>query len=212
MAGLALALFVLYLALAVGARTLLQKRRTGSSGFRGISGSPGSVGWFGGVLSAGVFGPGLAAPVLDLAGATEPVGFLDGPVGHTVGVILYGLGLAGTLGAQVAMGRSWRIGVDESEKTELVTTGPFTLVRNPIFSATVLAFLGLALMVPNVAALVGFLALVVAVELQVRFVEEPYLMRTHGEGYAEYASRVGRFVPELGRLRHHNDATDSNKE
>jgi hypothetical protein len=40
MASLALALFVLCLALAVGARTLLQKRWTGSSGFRGISGRP----------------------------------------------------------------------------------------------------------------------------------------------------------------------------
>lgn len=81
-----------------------------------------------------------------------------------------------------------------------MTTAPFTLVRNPIFSAMVPAFLGLALMVPNVAAMVGFLALVAAVEVQVRFVEEPYLLRTHGEGYAKYASRVGRFVPGFGML------------
>jgi protein-S-isoprenylcysteine O-methyltransferase Ste14 len=42
------------------------------------------------------------------------------------------LGLAGSLLAQLAMGDSWRIGVDESEKTELVTAGPFAVVRNPI--------------------------------------------------------------------------------
>jgi hypothetical protein len=82
MAGLALAFFVLYFALAVGARTLLQKRRTGCSGFRDISGHPGSAEWFGHVLFAGVFGPGLVAPVLGLAGAVEPLGFLNGPVGH----------------------------------------------------------------------------------------------------------------------------------
>ena len=113
MARLALALFILYLALAVGARMALQKRRTGSSGFRGISGRPGSVEWFGRLLFACVLGPGLAAPVLDLAGVVEPVAALDGRAGHAAGIVLYGLGLAGTLDAQSAMGRSWRIGVEE---------------------------------------------------------------------------------------------------
>ena len=106
-----------------------------------------------------------------------------------------------TLGAQFAMGESWRIGVDESEQTEMVTTGPFSIVRNPIFTAMVPTALGLALLVPNVVAIVGFVALVVALEIQVRLVEEPYLLRTHGDAYAQYARRVGRFVPLLGRLQ-----------
>jgi protein-S-isoprenylcysteine O-methyltransferase Ste14 len=41
----------------------------------------------------------------------------------------------------------------------------------------------------------------VAVELQVRLAEEPYLLRAHGHGYAAYASGVVRFVPGLGRLK-----------
>lgn len=53
----------------------------------------------------------------------------------------------------------------------------------------------------NVELVEGYVGLVAAVELQVRFVEEPYLLRTHGEGYAKYASRVGRFVPGLWRLK-----------
>ena len=61
------------------------------------------------------------------------------------------------------MGTSWRIGVDGSEKTELVTTGPFALARNPVFSAMIPGFLGLTLLVPNFAALAGFTALVTAV-------------------------------------------------
>jgi protein-S-isoprenylcysteine O-methyltransferase Ste14 len=48
---------------------------------------------------------------------------------------------------------------------------------------------------------VALWALVVALEVQVRLVEEPYLLRTHGAHYAEYASRVGRFVPGFGRLK-----------
>ncbi len=130
MAAVALALFVFYFMLAFGAQTLLQLRRTGSTGFKGISGRPGSVEWFGGVLFACTLGLGLAAPVLGLVGAVEPVGALDGRASHALSFVLYCLGLAGTLVAQAVMGRSWRIGMDESERTELVTTGP-SAVRPP---------------------------------------------------------------------------------
>jgi hypothetical protein len=43
--------------------------------------------------------------------------------------------------------------------------------------------------------------LVVALELQTRLIEEPYLSRIHGEQDADYAARVGRFLPGIGRLR-----------
>ena len=59
---------------------------------------------------------------------------------------------------------------------------------------------GLVLMVPNVIAVTGLVALIVALELQVRGAEEPYLARVHGPRYVQYACRVGRFVPVLGRL------------
>jgi protein-S-isoprenylcysteine O-methyltransferase Ste14 len=104
------------------------------------------------------------------------------------------------LAAQIAMGESWRIGVDESERTELVTDGPFALARNPIFAAMLPTSLGLALMVPSWVAFAGLAALFIALELQVRVVEEPYLRRVHGRTYSDYASRVGRFFPGVGRL------------
>lgn len=200
MAALALALFVLYASLAFGGRMFIQVRRTGSTGFRGISGRAGSLEWLGGVLLVVAVVLSLAAPVLDLTGTFGRFTLLEGPVGRTLGIALYGLGLVGTLVAQGTMGSSWRIGVDASEETDLVTTGPFSLVRNPIFTAMTSTFLGLTLLVPNIVSLAGFLTLVVALELQVRFVEEPYLLRTHGDDYAGYANRVGRFLPGIGRL------------
>ena len=51
MAALALVLYGLYLALAFVLRTALHRRRTGRSGFSGISGAPGSAEWLGGVLT-----------------------------------------------------------------------------------------------------------------------------------------------------------------
>ncbi len=105
------------------------------------------------------------------------------------------------MGCAVVNGHSWRIGVDPRETTELVTTGVFARARNPIFTAMVAAQAGTVLMAPSWPSLVALTALVVAIELQVRRVEEPYLRKTHGAGYLDYSARVGRFVPLLGRHR-----------
>ncbi len=200
MAVLALVLYLVYLALAFGLRTLIQLRRTGSSGFHGLGGRPGSAEWIAGVGFTVALALGAAAPLLALLGAVEPVAALDTTPAHVAGAVLAVAGIGATLYAQVAMGSSWRIGVDPAERTELVTSGPFALVRNPIFAAMLPTALGLTLLVPSWVALAGLAGLVAALELQVRVVEEPYLLRVHGGPYAAYAARVGRFVPGVGRL------------
>jgi protein-S-isoprenylcysteine O-methyltransferase Ste14 len=198
---LALALYAVYLLLAFGLRTLIQLRRTGSTGFHGLGGRPGSAEWIAGVGFAVALLLGAAAPVLALLDVVEPIAALDVTAVHVAGAALAVAGIAATFYAQVAMGESWRIGVDAGERTQLVTSGPFELVRNPIFAAMLPTALGLALLVPSWVAIAGLLGLAVALELQVRVVEEPYLLRVHGDSYADYAARVGRFVPGVGRLR-----------
>lgn len=200
MAVLALALYLGYLALAFGLRTVIQLRRTGSSGFHGLGGRPGSPEWIAGVGFALALLLGLAAPVLALAGVVEPIDALDTAALHASGAVIAVAGIVATFLAQVAMGASWRIGVDPAERTALVTTGPFAHVRNPIFAAMIPTALGLALLVPSWIALAGLAGLLLALELQVRVVEEPYLGQVHGDAYVTYAARVGRFVPGVGRL------------
>ena len=197
---LALAFYTLYLALAFGFRIWLQLRRTGESGFKGISGRPGSLEWFAGVLFIAAIAIGVAAPILDVMDTIEPLDALDSAGVRATGVALFLAGLIATLYAQIAMGESWRVGVDEQERTALVTSGPFAVVRNPIYAAFLPATVGLALLVPNAVAFVGLATLFVALEIQVRLVEEPYLLRVHGDSYRQYAARVGRFVPGLGRF------------
>ena len=83
-----------------------------------------------------------------------------------------------------------------------MTGGPFALVRNPIFTGLLTGCTGLTLMTGNIVALLGFAALIAAVQVQVRGVEDPYLHGIHGIRYDSYAAQVGRFVPGLGRLHH----------
>lgn len=197
----ALVLFVVYLLLGFVVRTWLQWRRTGDGGFRGISGRPGSPEWLAGVAFVVALVAGILGPVTALAGMS-PLPVLDAVGVRWAGAVLAVAGIVGTLAVQLHMGSSWRIGVDDTERTNLVTDGTFALVRNPIFTVMAATGAGLALMTPNMVALAGFAVLLVALQLQVRVVEEPYLLRTHGATYATYAARTGRFVPGLGRLAH----------
>jgi protein-S-isoprenylcysteine O-methyltransferase Ste14 len=200
MAALALALYAIHATITFGARVGLQLRRTGSTGLHGLPPGAGTIDWVAGGLFIAGLGLVAVGLFLDLMGAIGPIVKLDGAGGHLVGILLAVAGIFLTFGAQLAMGDSWRVGVDPGERTELVTSGPFAHVRNPIYSAMLPMVFGLVLMVPNVVVIAGFLALFVGLELQVRLVEEPYLQQVHGDAYAAYAARVGRFVPRLGLL------------
>ncbi|MEU6884400.1 isoprenylcysteine carboxylmethyltransferase family protein [Streptomyces viridosporus] len=203
----ALGMYAVWLVAAFGVRALVQRRRTGDAGFRGLSGSPGSAAWWAGVLFVVALLGAVAAPVATLVGL--PVLAEGAPAVYGIGAAITILGIIGTLVAQKAMGASWRVGVDADERTALVMSGPFAHVRNPIFTAMVTTGLGLALMVPNVLASAALVALIVAVELQVRVVEEPYLRRTHGETYLSYGSRSGRFLPGIGYIRSETEGPSS---
>ena len=206
MSWAAIGVYGLYLLIAFVARTLIQLRRTGDSGFRGLSGKAGSTEWWAGVLFALALLVGVAAPVAGLLGMPT-ISWIDHQAVNIVGLAMAVCGISLTLAAQLRMGDEWRIGVDESEQTFLVTDGLFGLVRNPIFTAMGATGLGLTLMVPNAVAVIGLVALAAALELQVRVVEEPYLRAAHGTAYAHYESMTGRFLPGLGKGHHASPTT-----
>lgn len=195
-AALALAGYVVFALLAFGLRSVVHYRRTGSTGFVGLSGQVGSTEWWGGLLFVVALAAAAVAPILQMTEVTEP--WITNDL-RWAGVALYLLGAAGTLWAQFAMGNSWRIGVDAAARTALVMSGPFRWVRNPIFTMMGAATIGLALLVPNAMSILAVIALIVALEIQVRLVEEPYLIRVHGEEYQRYTAATGRFLPGIGR-------------
>jgi protein-S-isoprenylcysteine O-methyltransferase Ste14 len=197
----ALVLFGIFGVLGFGWRSWEQRRRTGSTGFRGVSGELGSTEWFAGVGFVVALVAAVLGPVLQLVGVVSPVGILDAEWIHTAGTLIAVIGIVATVYAQLDMGDSWRIGVDPSETTTLVRIGVFGCVRNPIFTAMITFGFGIALVTPNLVAIAGFVLLVVTIELQVRVVEEPYLLTVHGDAYRDYLTSVGRFVRGVGR--HH---------
>lgn len=198
MPALALVLYGVFFFVAFGWRTWVQWRRTGDAGLR-LRARPGSVQWWAKLGFIVALAAGVLAPVAGLAGL-DPIELLDRSGLQSVGAGVAVIGIVATALAQLQMGVSWRIGVDPSERTGLVTDGVFAWVRNPIFTAMLIAAAGFTLLVGNWVAIAGFVALVVALEVQVRLVEEPYLLTAHGAAYRTYAGRSGRFVPQFGRL------------
>ena len=200
MPDLALAIYLAFFAVAFGWRMWLQYRRTRDTGFRGFSSGTAVIDVLGSLcllLAATLPAAAALAGRFSLAPAFAGVNTVSA---NRAGLALASLGFILVVVAQLQMRDSWRVGVDRRETTALVTAGLFDVMRNPIYTGSFLAILGVFLMVPNALSALALILIVPGLEIQVRRVEEPYLLRTHGDSYRAYARRVGRFVPWLGRL------------
>ncbi len=108
----------------------------------------------------------------------------------------FAIALAGTIlvgAAQIAMGRSWRIGVPFNERNPLMTGSLYRCSRNPIYVGMVGIVLGIFLLVPDAVmlALLGIACVSVAVQVRI---EEDYLRRVHGDAYEAYCARTRRWA------------------
>jgi protein-S-isoprenylcysteine O-methyltransferase Ste14 len=92
------------------------------------------------------------------------------------------------------MGRDWRMGVDTSGATRLITDGPFAKVRHPIYTLSICMMVCSVVVVQTVLMVVVAVAHIVLMHAKARN-EEAFLTRTHGETSTIYQSRTGRFLP-----------------
>ncbi|MGH8723627.1 MAG: methyltransferase family protein [Burkholderiales bacterium] len=114
-------------------------------------------------------------------------------------VLLFG-GLLLQAAAMLDLGASWRIGIDAGARPGLVTSGLYRFTRNPIFLALIAVLAGYTLLLPTLLSALILGAACVAIRQQIAE-EESYLVSTYGEQYREYARRVGRLLPGVGKLR-----------
>ena len=189
-----------FIVLTLGVRVVIQLLRTGSTGLVGLRHGAGLADWLSGILFIGGMAMSIVSLQLVLQDSLDPIGDLDTTALNVIGVVLAAVGGSAVFLAQLGMGASWRIGVSDEQNTDLVTGGWFSLVRNPIYSAMIVGWTGFALLVPTWLSIAAVFVITAGLELQVRTVEEPFLIRTHGDAYRAYASRVGRFIPGVGRF------------
>ena len=121
-----------------------------------------------------------------------PFWYLEHDYLKYIGWDLLGLSVILVWVAQSQMANSWRIGIDEKNKTELVTSGLFSFSRNPIFLGIMIANLGLMLIIPNAFTLLIVSLSTISINTQIRL-EEAFLKSSHGEKYQDYLNQVRRW-------------------
>jgi protein-S-isoprenylcysteine O-methyltransferase Ste14 len=121
---------------------------------------------------------------------------LINPLTLTLGFGLVAAGYAATLWCYASMGDTWRIGVNRTEKTSLVTHGPYRLIRHPIYGFQSVMLIGAALLLPTIFSLAIIAIHWVCVQFKAAD-EENYLLSVHGNAYREYLNRTGRLFPKL---------------
>ncbi len=112
-------------------------------------------------------------------------------------IVGYLTGLAGLsicLYAQVKMGSSWRVGIDEKIKTDLITTGLYKYIRNPTYLGLFMLNIGVWLIWPTWTIFLFNIIFILFLDIQVRC-EEDYLHSVHGDEYDEYKKRTKRYIP-----------------
>ena len=101
--------------------------------------------------------------------------------------------LALTIDCWRRMGRNWRMDISDSN-TALVTEGLFARIRHPIYAFSIAMMIATAIVLPTLAMTAIALVHVVLMNIKARR-EEAHLARLHGEAYARYVERTGRFLP-----------------
>ncbi len=104
------------------------------------------------------------------------------------------IGLSVCLYAQIKMGQSWRVGIDENEKTVLVQSGIYKFIRNPTYLGLFVLNLGVWLIWPTWTVFIFNLLFIYTLEIQVRC-EEDFLETVHGENFIQYKKHTKRYVP-----------------
>jgi len=105
-------------------------------------------------------------------------------------------GLLFAVWARVHLGRNWSRSVTIKQDHELITSGPYAVVRHPIYTGILTGFLGMAIAISQVRGFIVFVLIFLAFWIKLRM-EEQWMRSQFGETYATYAHQTAALVPHL---------------
>jgi protein-S-isoprenylcysteine O-methyltransferase Ste14 len=121
-----------------------------------------------------------------------PVGFWPFWLGAAVTIA----GLLFAVWAREHLGSNWSRSVTIKQGHELITTGPYAVVRHPIYTGILTGFLGMAIAISQVRGFIVFILIFLAFWIKLRM-EEQWMRSQFGETYATYAHQTAALVPYL---------------
>jgi protein-S-isoprenylcysteine O-methyltransferase Ste14 len=121
-----------------------------------------------------------------------PVGFWPFWLGAAVTIA----GLLFAVWARGYLGTNWSSSVTIKQGHELITTGPYAVVRHPIYTGILTGFFGMAIAISQVRGFIAVVLILLAYWTKLR-IEEQWMRSQFGETYAAYAHRTAALVPYL---------------
>jgi protein-S-isoprenylcysteine O-methyltransferase Ste14 len=113
-----------------------------------------------------------------------------------VGAAITVIGLLFAVWARQHLASNWSSAVTIKQGHELITTGPYAVVRHPIYTGILTGFLGTAIALSQVRGVIGFVVISVVFWAKLRK-EEEWMRSQFGETYATYAHHTAALVPYL---------------
>src|SRR6266513_1424920 len=111
-----------------------------------------------------------------------------------IGVVLCVAGFAFCIWARFTLGRNWSGVVTLKEGHELITSGPYALVRHPIYTGLLTMFVATVIVEGHVAGLIAVPLVFVSLWIKLRY-EEKLMLEKFPNEYAAYQQRVKRLIP-----------------
>jgi protein-S-isoprenylcysteine O-methyltransferase Ste14 len=113
-----------------------------------------------------------------------------------LGVAIAIAGLLFAVWAREHLGSNWSRSVTIKQGHELITTGPYAVVRHPIYTGILTGFLGMAIAISQVRGFIVFVLIFLVLWIKLRM-EEQWMRSQFGETYASYAHQTAALVPYL---------------
>lgn len=110
-----------------------------------------------------------------------------------LGILLIGIGTVVFIAAMITMRDSWRAGIPQGEKLQIITKGIYRVSRNPAFLGFDLTYIGATIAFGNVVLLLFSMVAITMMHLQI-LEEERYMETTFGGEYLAYKNRVARYL------------------
>jgi len=120
----------------------------------------------------------------------------QGALAFWIGAAITACGLLFSVWARRHLGKNWSQAVTLKEGHELITTGPYAMVRHPIYSGLLLGFLGCAVARGEWRGLLAVALVFVALWYKLKL-EEKWMRVQFGEPYETYSRRVAALVPHI---------------
>jgi len=131
------------------------------------------------------------------------LGLFDAPFGTfnlltrttalTITLTLLSMNLLVGAASLIGLKDSWRVGVLEEQRTDLIEEGVYRFSRNPYFLSYLIMFVAYTVLLQNIILLILSLAGFAMIHLMA-LKEEKHLTALHGENYLQYQKRVPRYI------------------